>query len=180
MINNLFLGAGEKRTVIGDCHNYVAKSLFPCSIRILNRFGKEQDRFDNVTSNFSFTLPSDDLYKIEVTNGIFAQDVKIYSGFCEVKNLNCFENTYNGFFSSDSILFEFNLLQITNNSKKSISCYGLSPTLDLSTNVYFTDAVNVGTPTATYYFKDSYNNVITDIPVSNSSIAVLPAPDLAT
>jgi len=175
MINTLFLGVEEKITVIGDRNNYIAKSLFPCSIRILNRFGIEQDRFSNVTSNFSFSLPTDDLYKIEVTNGIYEQDVKIYSGFNEVSNINCFDNIYHGYFSSAAVLFSLNLLQIINNSKKSISCYGSCPTTVTKTECYYTDSTAVGTPDTTYYFEDSYNNEITDIPVSSSSIAASPA-----
>jgi len=94
MINTLFLDASEKRTVMGGSYNFVAKSLFPCSIRVLNKFGIEEDRFDNITSGFGFKLPSTDLYKLEVTNNIYDQDIKIYSGKFEIKNLSPFSEEF--------------------------------------------------------------------------------------
>jgi len=172
MINNLYLSGDEKRTVVGDCYNYVAKSLFPCSIRVLNRFGQEHDRFDNITSGFSFKLPVDDLYKIEITNGAFAQDVKIYSGVCEVKNINCFSETYHSFLMIPSVLFSFSLLQIVNNSKQSLSCTIAANDISNSKNtVHLSDTTLIGVPTATYYLTDANNDTISDIALSESSSA---------
>jgi len=157
MINTLFLDASEKRTVVGGNYNYVAKSLFPCSIRVLNKFGIEEDRFDNITSGFGFKLPSESLYKLEVTNNIYGQDIKIYSGFFEVKGINQFEQEYYNRFSSPGNSGSYSHIQIVNNGKKSV-VISLN-TSSTAYHVFATAGVEIyGTYGSTVYVKDVNSN----------------------
>ena len=96
MLNTLFLAANEKRIIVADRYIFFKKCLFPVNVRILNKFGLESARFENVTSQFEVDLKINDLYKIEITNGVFNQDVQIDSNPFLIKNSAKFNNFLHG------------------------------------------------------------------------------------
>jgi len=164
MINTLFLGASEKRTVVGGNYNYVAKSLFPCSIRVLNKFGIEEDRFDNVTSGFQFKLPSESLYKLEVTNNIYAQDIKIYSGNFLVSNFSPILNKLRCFCFASGTASNYSFAHIKNLSKMSFRIF-LEASGTLYHRIAFSDNTVFGTETGSNNFTDCLNNISSDFTI---------------
>jgi len=84
MLNNLFLEAGEKTTVMGGRFNVVGKCHFGCTVRVMTMWGSEIERFSGVRQGFKFGNPTGKSCRIEVENGAFAQDVQIYSGEMDV------------------------------------------------------------------------------------------------
>lgn len=164
MINTLFLDAGEIRTVNANKYNVVAKSLFPCSIRVLDKFGVESDRFDDVTSGFSFCMPECGLYKLEITNGIYGQDVKIYSGVFEVKNVNKFTHTYSTLLYVGGTASNYSYFHLKNYSKKSlIICIEDMGNKQIS--IDYTDNGVIGTELITNHSIDVLSNDNLLIPI---------------
>jgi hypothetical protein len=164
MINTLLLGSGEKRTVIGGAYNYVAKSVFPCSIRVLDKFGGEVDRFDDVTSGFAFKLPEEDLYKLEVTNALYAQDVKVYSGNFEVKGVNEFTNEYRNLTYSQAVAGNYSYNHIKNNTDYAVLMMGRTNNTQ-GHMMFYTSCAVFGTETDTKYSFDANGNVLSGLEI---------------
>jgi len=84
MLNNLFLLAGEKTTVIGGKYNGIGKCYFGCTIRVVTMWGREIEKFSEVRQGFKFGNPTDESCRLEIENGEFDQDIQIYSGNMDV------------------------------------------------------------------------------------------------
>jgi len=181
MNNTLFMAAGEKRTINAMEFNYVGKCCFPASIRVIDKFGIERERFDNISSNFSFQLDDQDLYKLEITNGDAPQDVVIYTSFFQVKNANIFKETYYSSIITSSVLFMANFVQLKNLTKKSVKVYVGDKYYDKTCNLnyYFvSNTDDYGTVVATYYPFDFKNEDCELLPILESNSIALPTEKL--
>jgi len=181
MNNTFFMTAGEKRTINAMEFNYVGKCCFPASVRVLDKFGIERERFDDISSNFSFQLDNQDLYKLEITNGGAAQDIIIYSSFFQIKNTNIFKETYYSSIVTTAVLFSANFVQLKNLTKKSIKVNVGDKHYDKTDNFNFyfiSNTDDYGTVVTTYYPFNFKNENYELIPILESNNPALPTEKL--
>ena len=108
MLNTLYMAAGEKQTIIADRFIFFKKCLFPVNIRVMDKYGLETGRFDSVTSKFEVDLQENSLFKIEITNGFFGQDIQIHSNPFWVRSDNIFDENSYGYLYISSVTAKYN------------------------------------------------------------------------
>jgi len=123
MLNELYLVPNETRTVMGGRHNFISGCFFGCNLRILDMFGVEIDRFNNIGNGFRFGNPENIQCRLEITNLNVEQDICVYSGDMEINNNKGYNNFARNAVYKGAVVGEYGVNGLRNLTQKTCELF---------------------------------------------------------